>query len=116
MSHTFTVKIAIGNDAMSTSNDVAEALHQVADIVRGDNFGADLSTEGRMLIWDRYGNQVGHYQVASKEMGEAEKERARICEAIGNTANHIKPSSKETTFELLMRLKSYFESGGHNAG
>lgn len=53
MSHTFTVTIQIGNNAMQTNHDIAEALEEVATKLRNGYSSG--------YIWDANGNTVGDF-------------------------------------------------------
>jgi hypothetical protein len=54
MFDSFKLEITLGNDAMQSGLDVAEALRQVADRIEND-------LEGRGTIRDANGNTVGRY-------------------------------------------------------
>jgi len=60
----FTVKIRIGNDAMSDACDVAWALRQVADKLERQNF-CSFSRD----ITDINGNYVGAFLYSTEEEG-----------------------------------------------
>ena len=54
----FVLKINLGNDAMHTRSDIAQALRTVADQM-DNGFSA-------RAIWDDNGNQVGQYKVTGE--------------------------------------------------
>lgn len=51
----FTLSITLGNDAMQTNEDIADALYDVAEDVA-------LATSGK--VFDRNGNQVGNWRIS----------------------------------------------------
>ena len=58
------VEIELGNAAMETPIDVADALHQVARDLAGDGFPGDSR-----IIRDLNGNTVGHVELVEHEGG-----------------------------------------------
>lgn len=58
---TFTLTITLGNDAMQTGEDVAEALNRAADNLWGVTEG--LTREDSGTVWDANGNTVGEWSV-----------------------------------------------------
>ena len=61
----FTLDIALGNDAMQTSGDIARALHRAAGVLEGvDNGQALTPTDScSVVIHDDNGNRVGEWAV-----------------------------------------------------
>ena len=60
----FSLTIAIGNDAMLTSNDIAEALNRTADKLWGDECSA-LTVAGESgKVYDLNGQPVGEWKVS----------------------------------------------------
>lgn len=93
----FTLKIELGNDAMRTNEDVAEALANVARVF-------DLTTPGDAPIFDRNGNTIGSWKVTSNTAerleylrGELRAERISYGELaeLQSLAEHIDPSDVE---------------------
>lgn len=62
MSHTFTLTIELGNDAMQTGADVAEALRRLAHRLEDDDAYGELKPTSQR-IKDRNGNTVGQFTV-----------------------------------------------------
>lgn len=56
----FTVKIKLGNAAMQTAEDIAEALRRLADKVES----ADVESD-RGVVMDLNGNQVGSWEITA---------------------------------------------------
>lgn len=52
----FELKIVLGNDAMMSEDDLAQALHRIADRI-----GAGEAPDGKIM--DRNGNAVGTYRL-----------------------------------------------------
>lgn len=61
MSKSFTLNIRLGNDAMQTGHDVADALEKAGEELRWIDGGLDF--DGPRTIWDINGNRVGSYAV-----------------------------------------------------
>lgn len=62
----FTLEIELGNDAMQDGNDVARALHSLADkmALRECEYGDGLYYDGSAVgIKDANGNTVGKWEV-----------------------------------------------------
>jgi hypothetical protein len=59
----FTLQIELGNDAMSTANDVANALYALAGRMAGD----DSSLSGAGSVRDDNGNTVGRWSIDTDE-------------------------------------------------
>lgn len=62
MEDTFLLRIALGNDAMQSGEDVAGALRALADVVGGHGFGP-LDTCAYGVVRDLNGNTVGAWEV-----------------------------------------------------
>jgi hypothetical protein len=58
----FNLHIEMGNDAMSTLDDIAEALEHAADRLRSDHRWSPDDAEGSIV--DRNGNTVGNWKVS----------------------------------------------------
>lgn len=61
----FTLEINLGNEAMQTGNDVAEALQGIVDRLV-DTY--DLSADMRGKLRDSNGNTVGHWEINEPEV------------------------------------------------
>ena len=59
---TFKLEIVLGNDAMQTAEDVADALRHTSNriIQHGTR---EMKKAGAVKIWDRNGNSVGQWEV-----------------------------------------------------
>jgi len=60
MTSKFVLEIDLGNDAMKTPADIAQALFKAAEEL--------LAGKGSRPIYDLNGNRVGQYQVKPKEV------------------------------------------------
>ena len=58
----FTLSITLGNDAMQTGNDVAEALNRAADDIWPNGWESMTNQHG--TIFDVNGNRVGDWSVS----------------------------------------------------
>lgn len=64
----FTLNIELGNDAMRTPHDIAEALSGVAYIMRGSTIPfVELTLPHSSVIRDANGNEVGRWEVTAPE-------------------------------------------------
>ena len=68
----FELSITLGNDAMRTGNDVADALRRIVDRIQGPHaFGADGQKLGSAIkggtIHDLNGNRCGAWEIAQED-------------------------------------------------
>lgn len=61
MPDAFTLRIELGNDAMQTAQDIAEALRDTAVRI---GYGAVIGTTETGRIHDANGNEVGQWSIA----------------------------------------------------
>lgn len=67
----FTLEIELGNDAMQTYDDIAEALCSVADFLHDNTnvAGPNEATYSNRQIFDANGNRVGSWDIETMNAG-----------------------------------------------